>query len=86
MDQVLSSQAVSGQRSERRIDPHRRRDNLFRPVHALHRTEGSFGEEARGSTLLFPAPATRLSAVIGGALAAGLVGAALMGSISSLRR
>jgi short-subunit dehydrogenase len=86
MDRMLSAQAVSGQRAERRIDPDKRRDNLFRPVHELHRTSGSFGDEARSSTLLFPAPSLRLGAVLSGIFAAGLIGAAVAGSIGSMRR
>ena len=86
MDHILSAEAVSGQRSERRIDPERRRDNLFRPVSGRHRTEGSFGDEARSSTLLFPAPALRLSAAFTGLFAAALVGAAVAGALTSMRR
>jgi short-subunit dehydrogenase len=85
MDHILSAQAVSGQRTDRRIDE-RRRDNLFHPVSGRHRTNGSFGDEARSSTLLFPAPSLRLGAVAGGLLAAGLIGAAVVGGLTSMRR
>jgi len=86
MDHILSAQAVSGQRTSRRIDPDRRRDNLFRPVSGRHRTDGSFGGEARSSTLLFPAPALRIGAAFGGLFAAGLIGAAVVGAVTSMRR
>jgi short-subunit dehydrogenase len=86
MDHILSAEAVTGQRSDRRIDPERRRDNLFRPVSGRHRTDGSFGGEARGSTLLFPAPTLRLGAAFGGLLAAALIGAAVVGGLASMRR
>ena len=86
MDRILSAQAVSGQRTSRRIDPESRRDNLFQPVSGRHRTEGSFGNEARDSTLLFPAPSLRFGAALGGLLAAGLVGAAVLGGLTSMRR
>lgn len=86
MDHILSAQAVSGQQTERRIDSERRRDNLFRPVGGSHRTDGSFGGEARGSTLLFPAPALRLSAAFTGLFAAGLIGAAVVSGMASMRR
>jgi NAD(P)-dependent dehydrogenase (short-subunit alcohol dehydrogenase family) len=85
MDHILSAQAVTGQSTGRRIDE-RRRDNLFRPVSGRHRTEGSFGGEARGSTLLFPAPTLRLGAAFGSLLAAGLIGAAVVGGLASMRR
>jgi short-subunit dehydrogenase len=85
MDHILSAQAVTGQSTDRRIDE-RRRDNLFRPVSGRHRTDGSFGDEARGSTLLFPAPSLRLGAAFGGLFMAGLIGAAVAGGLTSMRR
>ncbi len=75
LDQVLAAKAVSGQQRERRIDPARRKDNLFHPVREHHRTEGAFSREARASTLLFPAPALRMGAAAAGVLAVCLIGA-----------
>ena len=86
MDHILSAQAVSGQRAKRRIDPESRRDNLFEPVSGPHRTDGSFGDEARPSTLLFPAPSLRLGAALGSLFAAGLIGAAVVSGLTSMRR
>ena len=66
LDHYLAKAAYGGQMTKRPVLPDRR-DNLMTPVHALHRTRGSFGSEASGSAVVLPGPAARLAAVIGGA-------------------
>jgi hypothetical protein len=47
-----------------------RKDNLFTPVHDLHRTRGSFGDQAADSVVALPGPLARLMPLI----AAGMTG------------
>jgi hypothetical protein len=83
MDRYLARTAVKGQATRRPVSP-QRRDNLFAPVHDLHRTRGSFDGEAHDRALLLPGQAARLGAVAAGAavfLGAGLLaGHALRGA------
>jgi len=76
LDRYLARAAYSGQMSRKPVSPSRR-DNLERPVGALHRTRGSFGREAREYALNFPGPTTRAVAAMAGLVVAGLVGAAV---------
>jgi NAD(P)-dependent dehydrogenase (short-subunit alcohol dehydrogenase family) len=84
MDKHLAANAVEGQ-ARKQDTPPGRRDNLFKPVTGTHRTDGSFGAEARSYATLLPAPASRVGAVVAGCLVAGLIGAAL-GTARSDRR
>jgi NAD(P)-dependent dehydrogenase (short-subunit alcohol dehydrogenase family) len=75
MDRYLARTAVKGQATRKPVSP-QRRDNLFAPVHALHRTRGSFDGEAHDRALLVPGQAARIGAVAAGAavfLGAGLL-------------
>jgi hypothetical protein len=76
LDRYLSRTAVSGQETGEFVRPDRR-DNLFEPVHDLHRTDGSFGDEAHRRAVLVPGPAARAGAAILGALACIGAGVAL---------
>jgi short-subunit dehydrogenase len=76
MDRMLARQAVEGKKRSRELRPDRP-DNLEHPVRGFHRTDGSFGGEARRSAVLVHAS----SAIVGLAgatlLLAGLAGAAI---------
>jgi short-subunit dehydrogenase len=74
LDRYLAHHAYDGQSTGRPVDA-RRRDNLERPVHRLHRTRGSFGPEAGNSATAFPGPATRLVTATAAILCAGAAGA-----------
>jgi short-subunit dehydrogenase len=76
LDRYLARTAYDGQTTGRPLTEGRR-DNLDQPVLALHRTRGSFGNEAGNSALDFPAPATRLAAAAMGVVCAGLIGAVI---------
>jgi NAD(P)-dependent dehydrogenase (short-subunit alcohol dehydrogenase family) len=52
LDRYLASKGYEGEETGRPISPDRR-DNLMAPVHALHRTHGSFDHEARASVTPF---------------------------------
>jgi NADP-dependent 3-hydroxy acid dehydrogenase YdfG len=72
LDRYLARVAVAGQERKAVVRPGRR-DNLFEPVHELHRIQGSFGEEAKTSPIVAVGPAARLVAVIlGGLLMCGI--------------
>jgi len=60
-----------------------RRDNLMTPVHDLHRTRGSFGQEAAAGTVVVPGTAARLAPVVAGALV--LFGLGLLASGRAVR-
>ncbi len=82
MDRYLARGAVEGQ--DRPEDaPSDRPDNLFEPVGGAHRTEGSFGGEARGQALWLAAPRTRVGAAFGLCLVAGVAGAVLGAALAS---
>lgn len=68
LDRFLAKTAFSGQETAEPVRPDRA-DNLLIPVHALHRTRGSFGREAHRHALLAPGPAARFGVVMLGALA-----------------
>ena len=81
LDRYLAKTAVSGQETAERVRSDRR-DNLFQPVHDLHRTHGSFGSEAHDRAVLVPGPLARFGATLLGALACLGAGVAL-GRVSS---
>jgi len=68
LDRYLARKAVAGQQTDKPVQPDRR-DNLAEPVSALHRTRGSFSDEATSKAMLVPAPLVRLGVVAAGALA-----------------
>jgi short-subunit dehydrogenase len=76
LDRYLARVAYDGQMTKAPILSGRQ-DNLTVPVHALHRTRGSFGQGALGSALILPGPTVRLAAVIAGAVLAFGLGAAM---------
>jgi NAD(P)-dependent dehydrogenase (short-subunit alcohol dehydrogenase family) len=73
LDWYLARVTVSGQQTGRiaRAD---RRDNLFEPVHDLHRTHGSFSAESDNQAVTLPGPVVRLmpyAVVLAGSFALG---------------
>ena len=68
LDRYLARKAVAGQQTDKIVRPDRR-DNLDRPVTPLHRTRGSFSDEAGEWSILVPGPLVRLGVVAAGALA-----------------
>lgn len=74
LDRILARIAFKGQAADRPVLPGRE-DNLFSPVHGLHRVDGPFEAEARNRSYLFPAPATRMAALLAVGLGAGAIGA-----------
>jgi NAD(P)-dependent dehydrogenase (short-subunit alcohol dehydrogenase family) len=65
LDWYLARNAHDGQQTAQRLPPDRP-DNLFDPVHDLHRMRGSFGREASGSAMKLPGSGLRLAAVVAG--------------------
>jgi short-subunit dehydrogenase len=63
LDHVLARKAYDSQMTRSRVLP-RRRDNLTRPIHDLHRTHGSFDREAKRGASLVSGPTARLGAVL----------------------
>jgi short-subunit dehydrogenase len=76
LDRYLARTAYEGQIMEIRVSPERP-DNLEKPVSHLHRTRGSFGNEARNWAIDLPGPATRAAAGAVGILCAVAVGMVL---------
>src|SRR5689334_5363297 len=68
LDRYLARNVVGAQESAEAVQPGRR-DNLFEPVHDLHRTHGRFGREARPSAVSIPGPTARLAPVAASVLA-----------------
>jgi NAD(P)-dependent dehydrogenase (short-subunit alcohol dehydrogenase family) len=68
MDRFLARTAYTGQETDEPVSPDRK-DNLFQPVHELHRTRGSFESEAHRGAVLVPGMAARLGVIAAGALA-----------------
>lgn len=84
MARYLAKTAVSGQQTRERISPSRA-DNLMQPVHAYHRTRGSFGKNARTWAPVLPAQTTRLVVLAAGTAATIGLGF-LLGRTTSRRR
>jgi short-subunit dehydrogenase len=76
LDRYLAGKVYDGQSTGKPLSPGRR-DNLEAPVTALHRTHGSFDEEASSRAVDLLAQPTRLAVAAAGILCAGLIGAAL---------
>ncbi len=70
LDRYLAFNAYKAQMASRPVSS-ARRDNLVWPVHALHRTRGSFSDEASSEAIDVPGPAARLAVVAGGAACVG---------------
>jgi NAD(P)-dependent dehydrogenase (short-subunit alcohol dehydrogenase family) len=60
LDWYLARVAFAGQETSRSVEAGRA-DNLFEPVHDLHRTRGSFGAESARSALIVRGPVARLA-------------------------
>jgi NAD(P)-dependent dehydrogenase (short-subunit alcohol dehydrogenase family) len=67
LDSYLARNAYEAQETKMPVSSDRK-DNLFEPLHDLHRTRGRFGDEAAALALTVPGPAMRLIPVIAGAL------------------
>jgi NAD(P)-dependent dehydrogenase (short-subunit alcohol dehydrogenase family) len=67
LDRYLANNAYNAQMTNRPVS-RVRKDNLEGPVHALHRTRGSFSDEASNEAIDVPGPATRLAVVAAGAI------------------
>jgi NADP-dependent 3-hydroxy acid dehydrogenase YdfG len=63
LDRYLARTTFSGQETDRPVAPHRR-DNLLEPVHELHRTRGSFGDESRNNAIVTRGSVARIAPVI----------------------
>jgi short-subunit dehydrogenase len=81
LDRYLAADAIDGQSTGRPL-PELRPDNLFTPVEGLHRTDGSFSDEARAKAVVISGATARGLALATVSVAAGLTGMA----VSSLRR
>jgi hypothetical protein len=68
LDRYLARTTVAAQQTRVPVSP-MRGDNLFEPVHHLHRTRGSFDREAGASAMEVAGPTARLAPVAAGALA-----------------
>ncbi|HEV7158768.1 MAG TPA: SDR family oxidoreductase [Caulobacteraceae bacterium] len=82
LDRILANNSVSGQQTAEAVGSERR-DNLFKPVHDLHRTRGSFTDEAHPRAVMVPGEFARGGSVMLGALT--FLGAGLTVGLS-LRR
>ena len=88
LDRYLAHAAFEAQETRLLVAPGRR-DNLFAPVHDLHRTRGRFGNEASPGTVVTTGMTARLAPVAAGALllfGAGLWARGLAGAAPRRRR
>lgn len=67
LDRYLAKSAYQAQETPRPVSDHRE-DNLITPIHGLHRTRGSFGNEAGESALVAGGSVARLAPVVAGSL------------------
>ncbi|WP_222909494.1 SDR family oxidoreductase [Pseudomonas sp. DNDY-54] len=83
LDRMLAKQAWSGQLTDDTANPDQP-DNLFEPVHGLHRTDGRFDDQVKDSAIALSSETVGKLAVAG--LAAATIGAvALVASLASGR-
>jgi NAD(P)-dependent dehydrogenase (short-subunit alcohol dehydrogenase family) len=75
LDRYLARTAFSGQETTKPVSPDRK-ENLFAPVTALHRTHGRFGSISKSRALIFPGSSTRYAVVASGALVFFVLGTA----------
>jgi NAD(P)-dependent dehydrogenase (short-subunit alcohol dehydrogenase family) len=88
LDHYLAKIAFTAQETERPVS-WARTDNLMTPVTRLHRTHGSFDNEAQGSAIVVSGSVSRIAPVLIGAVvlfASGLVAGALGGRHKRPRR
>ncbi len=76
LDRYLAMKAVAGQKGDQLL-PVDHPDNLDRPITRLHRTRGSFSDEATSGAVLMPAPVMRAGVIVSGALICAAAGALL---------
>jgi NAD(P)-dependent dehydrogenase (short-subunit alcohol dehydrogenase family) len=87
LDRYLAKVAFQGQQTKAPVASDRQ-DNLTKPVHALHRTRGRFGNEAAEKAVVVVGPAARVAPIVVGGLllfATGMLAAAAAGRIGSAR-
>jgi short-subunit dehydrogenase len=65
LDRYLARTTVEGQETSIPVTASRK-DNLMNPVHELHRTRGSFGDEAQHRALVIPGPVARMIPILAG--------------------
>jgi NADP-dependent 3-hydroxy acid dehydrogenase YdfG len=67
LDRYLAKAAFESQQTSRKVSSERP-DNLMTPVHALHRTRGRFGDEARSAAIVTSGPLARVAPLLAGAV------------------
>jgi hypothetical protein len=72
LDRYLAKNVYSAQEQPMLVSPDRR-DNLMTPVSGLHRTQGSFDDEARRHVIAVSGPVARFVPILAG-VAAGVIG------------
>src|SRR3954453_14633814 len=88
LDRYLAKVAFQGQQTKAPVASDRQ-DNLTKPVHALHRTRGRFGNEAAEKAVVVVGPAARIAPILLGGLllfATGMFVAAAAGRSRGLIR
>jgi len=84
LDRYLARNAYEAQEQITYVSAERR-DNLMQPVSDLHRTRGSFSNEAANRALAVPGPLARLIPTLAGALTGLSIGVLLAGALPALR-
>jgi NAD(P)-dependent dehydrogenase (short-subunit alcohol dehydrogenase family) len=84
LDRYLARNAYEAQETVAYVSAERR-DNLMQPVSELHRTRGSFGNEAANRALAVPGPLARLAPTLAGALTGLSIGVLLARALPALR-
>ena len=85
LDRYLAKVAFDGQETARPVSPERK-DNLFAPVHALHRTRGCFGNESGDSSIVTRGTLDRLAPVLIGSILLSASGVLAAASTQRTRR
>ncbi|MBO0718672.1 MAG: SDR family oxidoreductase [Rhizobiales bacterium] len=78
LDRYLAKNAYEAQETKAAVSP-LRKDNLMSPVADLHRTHGSFDDEAANSVMAIPGPAARLFPLLFSALTGVAIGFVVRG-------
>ena len=68
LDRYVARNAFSSQETAEPVQPDRK-DNLFEPIHGLHRTRGRFSREASRTAPAIAGPTVRVAPIAAGALA-----------------
>jgi len=84
LDRYLARNAYGAQETVAYVSAERR-DNLMEPVGELHRTRGSFDNEAANRALAVPGPLARLTPTLAGALTGFSIGVLLARALPALR-